>query len=255
MSTAKKAAAILTQRRIDGSQGDRLPQEIRPQNIDDALAIQDAVTELWCDEMDDSVGGWKCLLPPQDKIIVGPIYTSSINSVSPVSLWPKGDLARIEPEMGFVFAKDLPTRAEPYTAAEVDAAIARTHMALELINCRYATPGDCEFPEMLADSLLNQGMFVGPQIDAGLAKTKAELAIKITTNGVTTDYAGKHPNQAPRAGLYWLAEFLRQQGKGIVAGQVVITGSFAGVIEVPLNTDVKIQYENLGEMTVRFLKK
>jgi 2-keto-4-pentenoate hydratase len=249
------AASILTERRINGSQGDRLPEDARPKNLDDALKIQAAVTELWCEKMDDSIGGWKCLQPPQDRIVVAPIYTTTINSVSPVSLWPKGNLARIEPEIGFVFGKDLPARAEAYTPAEVDAALARTHMALELMNCRYADSNDCEFPEMLADCLLNQGMFVGPQIDSDLAKTKGEMLIKVTINGETKEYQGKHPNLAPRAGLYWLVEFLRQQGQGIVAGQVVITGSFAGIIEVPLNQDVKIEYENLGEMTVRFLAK
>jgi 2-keto-4-pentenoate hydratase len=249
------AASILAERRINGSQGNRLPEEARPKNLDDALKIQAAVTDLWCEKIDDSIGGWKCLQPPQDRIVVAPIYTTTINSVSPVSLWPKGSLARIEPEIGFIFGKDLPARAESYTSAEVDAAIARTHMALELMNCRYADPSDCKFPEMLADCLVNQGMFVGPQIDSELAQSTGEMLIKVTVNGETNEYQGKHPNLAPRAGLYWLAEFLRQQGQGIVAGQVVITGSFAGIIEVPLNQDVKIEYENLGEMTVRFLTK
>lgn len=249
------AASILAERRIDGSQGDRLPDEARPKNLQDALSIQAAVTDYWCEKMDDSIGGWKCLQPPQDRLVVAPIYTTSINSVSPVSLWPKGNLARIEPEIGFIFGKDLPARAEPYTPEEVDAAIARTHMALELMHCRYADTSDCEFPEMLADCLLNQGMFVGPQIDSALAKTKGEMLIRVTVNGETQDYQGKHPNLAPRAGLYWLAEFLRQQGQGILAGQVIITGSFAGIIEVPLDQDVKIEYENVGEMTLRFLAK
>jgi len=252
------AASILTERRMNGSQGDRLPETARPQNIDHALKIQAAVTDQWCEKMDDSIGGWKCLQPPehtQNRIVVAPIYTTTMNSVSPVSLWRKDNLARIEPEIGFVFGKNLPARSEPYTPAEVDAAIARTHMALELMHCRYADTSDCEFPEMLADCLLNQGMFVGPQIDSNLAKTKGEMLIKVTVNGETKDYQGKHPNLAPRVGLYWLAEFLRQQGQGIIAGQTVITGSFAGIIEVPLNQDVKIEYENLGEMTVRFLAK
>jgi len=250
-----QAASILTERRTKGIAGDRLPIDARPKNIEEALAIQAAVTENWCTQMDDSIGGWKCLQPPQDKIVVAPIYTRNMNSVSPVSLWPKGNLARIEPEIGFVFGQDLPARDQPYSAAEVDAAIVRTHMALELMACRYADTSDCEFPEMLADCLINQGMFVGPQIDGDIAKNSGEMLIKVTAKGETKDYQGKHPNLAPRAGLYWLAEFLRQNGQGIQAGQVVITGSFAGIIEVPLNTDVKIHYENLGEMTVKFLAK
>ena len=153
---AADAAAILVERRIQGIQGDALPVACRPQNLEQALAIQAAVTERWCEQMDDSIGGWKCLLPPEGKLVVGPIYTRTIDSVPPVSLWPKGDRARIEPELAFFFGKDLPARAEPYTPADVDAAIARTHMALELINSRYADPASCEFPEMLADGLVKQ---------------------------------------------------------------------------------------------------
>ena len=130
---AAEAAAILVERRLTGAQAEPLPSGCRPANLDDALQIQAAVTARWCEQMDDSIGGWKCLLPPQDRLIVAPIYTRTIDSVAPVALWPKGDLARIEPELAFFFGTDLPPRTAPYTPAEVDAAIARTHMALELI--------------------------------------------------------------------------------------------------------------------------
>ena len=52
-----------------------------------------------------------------------------------------------------------------------------------------------------------------------------------------------------------LAEFLRSRGQGIVAGQAVITGSYAGVIEVPVNTDIQIDYAGLGRMNVSFTAK
>lgn len=252
---SESAAKILVQRRIDGTQGDRLPLEARPQTIEQALAIQSAIADAWCEQMDDSIGGWKCLQPSNANIIVAPIFTRTINSVGPVSLWADQGLAPIEPEIGFVIGQDLPARDQAYTPAEVDAAIARTHMCLELMRCRYADKSQCEFPEMLADSLLNQGMFVGPQIDADKAKASAELLIDVTANDEKKTYQGKHPNAAPRAGLYWLAEFLRQRGMGLQAGQVVITGSFAGIIQVPLNTDIKIEYQGLGEMMLRFTSK
>lgn len=251
----KLAADILLQRRVDGTQGDRLPPEARPTTIEQALTIQDAIANQWCEQMDDSIGGWKCLQPSNANIIVAPIFTCSMNSVAPVSLWADQGMAPIEPEIGFVIGKDLPPRDQAYTPADVDAAIARTHMCLELMRCRYADKSQCEFPEMLADSLLNQGMFVGPQIDADKAKASAELLIDVTANGEKKTYQGKHPNAAPRAGLYWLAEFLRQRGMGLQAGQVVITGSFAGIIQVPLETDIKIEYQGLGDMTLRFSAK
>jgi 2-keto-4-pentenoate hydratase len=255
-SAAKAAASILVARRIAGEQGPRLPDTCRPADIESALAIQAAVTDLWCESQDDSIGAWKCLQPPPDKLVVGPIYTSTINTIPPVALWPKGDRARIEPELAFFFGKDLPARAEPYTAAEVDTAIVRTHLALELINSRYEDPASASFPEMLADGLVNQGLFIGPEVDAEKARQASSFQIRMEcANGETSEHQGKHPNTHPRAPLYWLAEFLRSRGRGIQAGQAVITGSYAGVVEAPLNTDIKIHYAGLGVLEVRFTAK
>lgn len=255
MSKAQEAAAILVERRQTGTQGDQLPESCRPTTLEAALAIQAAVTERWCDLMDDSIGGWKCLLPPEGKLIVGPIYTRTIDSIAPVALWPKPgnpDVARIEPELAFFFGKDLPPREQPYTPEEVDAAISRTHLALELINCRYTDPSQCAFPEMLADGLVNQGLFIGPQVDSELARNCSEFTLNVVYKIQSSSHHAKHPNTYPRAPLYWLAEFLRSQGQGIVAGQAVITGSFAGVLEVPMDTAISLEYVGLGKMEVSF---
>lgn len=258
MSNAQEAAAILVERRQTGTQGDRLPESCRPTNLDQALAIQAAVTQGWCELTDDSIGGWKCLLPIGDKLIIGPIYTRTIDSVAPVALWSKPGcphIARIEPELAFFFGKDLPAREQPYTPADVDAAISRTHLALELINSRYSNPSDCTFPEMLADGLVNQGLFIGPQVDGELARNASEFTLNVRQNGELSTHQAKHPNTHPRAPLYWLAEFLRSQGQGIVAGQAVITGSFAGVLEVAMNTEISLEYVGLGVLDVSFTAK
>jgi len=253
---AQQAAKILVERRIYGVQSDRLPESCRPTDIDSALAIQQAVSEHWCSSQDDSIGAWKCSLPAADKIVIAPIYTRTIDSIPPVAIWPKQQKARIEPELAFFFGSDLPPRLDAYTPAEIDAAIVRTHLALELINSRYAEPATCSFPEMLADGLVNQGLFIGPEIDAEQARIASEFAITLEcANGERSVYAGRHPNIYPRAPLYWLVEFLRQQGQGIIAGQAVITGSFAGVIEVPLDTQIAIHYAELGTLQLSFTAK
>jgi len=258
MNNAQEAAAILIERRQTGTQGDRLPQSCRPTNITAALAVQTAVSERWCELMDDSVGGWKCLLPVGEKIILGPIYTRTIDSVAPVALWPKPgttDIARIEPELAFFFGQDLPAREQPYTPEDVDSAISRTHLALELINGRYTDPSQCEFPEILADGLVNQGLFIGPQVDSELARNAGEFTLNVSQNGKLGTHQAKHPNTYPRAPLYWLVDFLRSHGQDIVAGQAVITGSFAGVIEVPMNTEISLEYVGLGKLDVSFTAK
>jgi 2-keto-4-pentenoate hydratase len=255
---AAEAAHILVERRINGSQGARLPEGCRPHSLADALAIQDEVSRHWCELMDDSIGAWKCLLPPQDKLVIAPIYTRTIDSIPPVAIWPKlvegqPPCARIEPELAFFFGIDLPAREQPYSTAEIDAAIVRTHLALELINSRYAEPAACEFAEVLADGLVNQGLFIGPQVDSDAAAGASAFTISVTCGkGEMNQYQGRHPNKAPRAPLYWLVEFMRERGMGIEAGQAVITGSFAGVIEVPLNEEIAIDYAGLGRLLVSF---
>lgn len=249
------AATILVNRRQTGEKADRLPEDCRPSDINSALAIQQAVTELWCEQMDDSVGAWKCGLPSSDKVILAPIYTRTIDSIPPISLWPMGQNARIEPELAFFLGVDLPPRTEPYSEAEIDAAIVRTHLALELIDSRYNDPKSCSFPEMLADGLINQGLFIGPEVNSEIAKNTTHFALDVCYHGENRTIQASHPTGNPRAPLYWLVNFLREQNQGLITGQAVITGSYAGVIEVPLETDIAIKYEGLGDMNIRFRAK
>jgi 2-keto-4-pentenoate hydratase len=250
------AAATLVNRRIHGDQGEVFEDVCRPKNTEQALAIQQEVSQQWCERLNDSIGGWKCLLPPNpDKIVVAPIYTSSINTFAPISVWPLGESVRIEPELAFYFGQDLPAREQPYSSSEIDEALSRSHMALELIYCRYSEPSQCTHYDMLADGLVNQGLFVGPQVDNILAEQASQLKIHLDYAQHQAVFDGKHPDVQPKAGLYWLVEFLRERGTGIEAGQVVITGSYAGVIDVPLNTDINIEYAGLGKMQVQFRAK
>ncbi|MGD8176330.1 fumarylacetoacetate hydrolase family protein [Marinimicrobium sp. ARAG 43.8] len=244
-----KAAHILAERRRSGVQAERLPGECRPMDLDSALAVQSAVTR----ELGSEVGGWKCLLPPPDRLVVAPILASDIHRDVPVPVWAPDGVAKIEPELAFVFDRDLPARDEAYSSETVQSAIAHTHLVLELIHSRYADPAAVEFPELLADGLLNQGLFIGPEVDPDLAVAASEMAITVhSQSGAPETHAGRHPNTHPRAPLEWLVDFLRDTGAGIKAGDIVITGSYAGVLEVPLEEPVRVQFGELGELSVAF---
>ena len=248
-SLITSAATILAARRICGEQGPRLPEGCRPSDVGTALAIQAAVTA----RIGDRIGAWKCGLPVEGRLVVAPIYAGTIHAGSPCAVWARAGQARVEPELAFILGHDLPARDACYSPAEVDAAIVRTHLAIELIESRYSNPGDAGFAENLADGLLNQGLFIGPQVDSEEARNASDLALRVT---VDTDQEihldGRHPNSHPRAPLYWLAEFLRSQGTGLQAGQAVITGSYAGSFDLPIGQEIAIRYASLGVLTVRF---
>lgn len=251
-SPVVSAATILAARRKNGEHGARLPESCRPLDIDTALAVQAAVTNL----LGERIGAWKCGMPAEGRVVASPIHAGTIHTASPCPAWAHAGQVQVEPELAFILGHDLPARDLPYTPAEVDAAIARTHLALELIDSRYSDPAAASFSENLADGLLNQGLFIGPQVDDEQACTTGTMAIRVThADGREIDLDGRHPNADPRAPLYWLAEFLRCKGQGLQAGQAVITGSYAGTFSVPAEQDIAIQYGTLGMLKVHFTRK
>jgi 2-keto-4-pentenoate hydratase len=243
----QNAARFLAMRRLRGRQGPVLPEACRPHTLDDAFAIQQAMVPLtgW------PVGGWKCALPSEGKLVVAPLYEPSIQSGDGAQVWARDGQVRIEPELAFVLGLDLPARSQPYTEKEVDAAIVRTHLALELIDSRYDAAAEPTFEDKLADGLVNQGLFLGPELPAEAARQAAAFEVRLQVgNAPLQVLAGSHPDGLPRKGLYWLAEFLRAKGIGMKAGQVVITGSYAGAPWVPLDTPMNVRYEGLGHATL-----
>jgi 2-keto-4-pentenoate hydratase len=258
---SSEAAAILLQRRRNGSKGERLPEACRPQNLDQALAIQAEVSA----QSGDKIAAWKCGMPGANTVVLAPIYANTVfQEADTCPVWSDQPCARIEPELAFILGRDLPARAESYTVAEIDAAIRETRLALELIGTRYSDPDAATFAEHLADGLFNQGLYLGPVIHTNIhtdihtddAANLQTMPIKIKLAGhVLQEFSGVHPAGNPRAPLYWLVEFLRNRSQGLRAGQAIITGSYAGSPDVPLHEDISVSFGQLGELHVRFISK
>ncbi len=246
------AARFLIAARQTGVAGPRLPAECRPQSLGQAFAVQQRTAELLRDTHQDSIAAWKSALPSPEKTVVAPIYASGTADAAAGPVAASADVVRIEPEIAFQLARDLPPRDTPYTEAEIDAAVGDARLALEVLGCRYASPEHASLPELLADHMFNQGLVLGPRISSPDAAPGC-MTLTLTVDGVEVEqHAGIHPNDRPKAGLYWLANFLREQGLGLMAGQHVITGSYAGFLDVPANKDVELTYGDLGVLKVRF---
>ncbi len=245
------AAGHLIVARTARRPGERLPEACRPANVADALAIQRRVREL----MGATIGGWKCSVPtPEREIAAATIFASAIISESPCPILPIGGKARIEPEIAFVIGHDLPSRATPYSDAEVRAAIRETRTVLELIGPRYADPAAVTYPELLADSIANQGLFLGPVVANALELPLEGFRITVNTpDGPLLARDGKHPDGHPLRPLLWLANHLASRGVGLSAGQVVTTGSYCGVIDVPLDTPLFVTFGDFGKLLVQFI--
>lgn len=252
LSPVQSAAAILADRQQSHVAGPRLPESCRPSDLAAALAVQEETARLLAGRQATGIGGWKCGTPGPDKLVVAPILDDCIWRAPSCPARPLDGKLRIEPELAFILARDLPAREEAYAPEEVDDAIGEVRLALELIASRYAQPAEVPFAEHLADRLLNQGLYLGPPVDAGLARGAGSFDIRVAAGGDEQSFDGRHPDGNPLLPLYWLAQFLRERGRGLRAGEAVITGSYVPSFEVPAGQDVSVRFGTLGVLKVRF---
>ena len=254
-SLREQAARLLVTARQTGALVERLPVEVLPANLDDGFAIQQEVSH----QLGQQIGAWKCALPQPGKVIAAPIYDADIHrdEVCRMSGPPRASV-RAEPELACLLDRDLPPRREAYSEVEVLDALGHTHLALELLGSRYSHPETLTFPELLADGLFNAGLVIGPRVCLLDGATPADLPVefdlsltRVGEEAIT--FTGRHPDRGMLAPIVWLANFLRVRGLGLHAGQAVITGSYAGVLELPVGRDLRIGFGNIGTLPITFL--
>ncbi|MGS0895334.1 2-keto-4-pentenoate hydratase [Burkholderia stagnalis] len=240
------AAQHLVAARHAGVPGPLLPDALRPEDVDTALAIQQRVADL----LGETVGGWKCALPPPDRVIAAPIFASTIRPAdAPYRVVDRTPTVRIEPEIAFVLDRDLPARDRPYDADDVRGAIRETRVVLEVLGCRYAEPARATKFELLADGQFNQGLCVGPVVPDAPRASLDTLALSFE-GSLNRTLDGRHPDGDPLKPLVWLVNFLASRGDAVRAGQIVTTGSFAGAIDVPLGDALTVRFGELGSLSV-----
>ncbi|MFT6925554.1 MAG: 2-keto-4-pentenoate hydratase [Psychromonas sp.] len=244
-----QAATALLKARKAGVKRGRLAEQFRPNSSEDALQIQQQMIA----QRADQVGGWKCLHPlGKDQFIVAPIFTDTIQRGAQCFLFADDSLAQLEPEIAFVLGEDLPAQQKDYSEQQIDAAIASCHMALELIQSRFANDCDASFYEKLADGLSNQGLFIGPEITKSQAYAASDIKVSFKQGAQSQQFSGKHPNIFPQSPIYWLINFMSKRGTDFKAGEAIITGSYAGVVKVQFDRVTEIEYKNLGKYSLEF---
>ena len=235
------AAQQLMHRRTQGQSGGLLAAQHRPLLLADALAVQLQVAQQY-----SKVIGWKCGVPSQDangqlKIVLGPLYQNELQQGLSCAVWPSVQgLARVEPEYAYPLLVDVAPGEDSLSDGEVFALLGKPHLALELIQSRFQADAGAQYPDQLADGLFNQGLWLGPVLNEA---EQARFSLTLThADQQTVTHVARHPNDNPRAPIPWLVNFLRAQGVPLTAGQVIITGSFAGVLELPFGSHIRWQF-------------
>lgn len=240
---------------------DALPGGCRPATSDEGFAIQ-ALLEA---RSPRPLFGWKIAatsVAGQQHIgVSGPLAGRLLEervlaAGADVSL-DGNRMAVAEPEFAFRLRVDLRPRAEPYGVAEVMAAVATLHPALEIPDSRYVDFVRAGEAQLIADNACAHQFVLGPvaseawrDVDLAAHEVRARVA------GRERIYDREGSGQAvlgdPRTALAWLANELPRRGQWLKAGQVVTTGACMTPLEVLPGDAVTADYGKIGSVSVRF---
>ena len=159
-----------------------------------------------------------------------------------------------ECEFAFRMAKALPARPTAYSEDEVAAAVEALLPALEI--------GDTVFDDWYGasgylGSLMDNGgaaaLVVGAPIRDWRGLDLANARIDLSLNGrfAKSGY-GRAAMGDPLTSLTWMANWLRERGRGLVAGDIVSTGTCTGHFFVQSGDRLDVDYGPIGKLEVVF---
>lgn len=159
----------------------------------------------------------------------------------------------VECEIAVKLARDLLPSEEPFTAEWVMEAIEAYYPAIEIVDDRYVKWETLGAPTLIADDFFAAGCVLGDAVPRADAPDLRQLAGRALVNGVEAgrgtgaDVLG-HPHHA----LAWLANHLAAEGKGLRAGQIVLTGSMVKTVWLKSGDRVAMELSGLGQVEAEF---
>lgn len=229
-----------------------LPPALAPRTEAEAYQIQLQVLK----RLGVYIGGWKASMPDPTQGWSAPIASTNLLRdgaplAPPAVLTQRSPRIGIEPEIAFTMARTLPA-GPVYTRAQVLQAVGGAHAALELCVCRLADFDAAPLLERLADGLMNEGLALSAPSNAWKSLELKSVPLRVLVDGeVVHQGLGGHPLNDPLLPLVWMANHLSQRGIGLQAGDVVTTGSFAGIRWLPPGRRVQAEFAELGVVDVQ----
>lgn len=238
-----------------------LPAELGPRTAAEGYAIQDAFLALRAQKL-GAIAGYKIALSTAemrrfvgvDAPQAGAMFESTLHR-SPARVRAADYLRLIvEFEVAVEIAEDLPAADRPFFRDRVASAVGAVMPALELADDRNADYTQlAKHPyDLIADNCWNEGAVLGypvkdwKGIDLATASGVATINGKIVGEGVGAAAMG-HPFNA----VAWLADHLASLGRGLLRGDVVITGSLITSKHVKSGDFVTFGVDGLGDVELR----
>lgn len=235
-----------------------MPVELAPATEEEAYAVQDRFVALRAQER-GALAGYKIALATaamQAFVGVGAPQAGRIlhSTVQPSPGRVRAaDFVRliVEFEVGVKLADDLPAADAPFSRERVAAAVGAVMPALELADDRAADYGKLRTHplDLIADNTWNEGVVLGDGVEAwrgvdlGTVRGRAHVNGVLAGEGTGADALG-HPLDA----VAWVARHLASLGRGLLRGDIVITGSLVTSKFVQRGDRVSFSLDGLGSV-------
>lgn len=183
-----------------------------------------------------------------DAPIVGALLdTLALDPGMPFAVASLGQ-ARAEPEIAFLLARDL--EGPGVTAAHVLAATDALLPALEILDSRY-TDYRFTLPDVVADQTSAGRFLLGGQLTSPRGFDLRLTGCVLSRNGeVVATAAGAAVSGHPASAVAWLVRRLATQGRGLRAGDLVLSGGMTAVVPLAPGDVVSAAFDRLGTVTL-----
>ena len=236
----------------------KLPEHGRPSNRAEAYAIQAKLANL----SGQGIVGWKIAATSRagqahirvDNPLAGRLLKERVlKSGAMISL--AGNLMRVaEAEFAFRLHRNLERREQPYRLDEVLDAVESLHTAIEVPDSRFEDYTVVGAPQLIADNACACWFILGAPVETNwrefdLAQHRVD---GYRNREHTSSGSGANVLGDPRVALTWIANELSQFGDGLLAGQVVTTGTCITPIPVAPGDHVRMDFGAFGSVEAQF---
>ena len=233
-TAADAAATTLANAWRDRDQIDELAENVRPSNLDEAYDVQKRMV----DAISDLPVGWKVGASNENAMrrfgFSEPFYGRLLDGClhqSPATLDAELFSRRgLETEFAFRLTSDLPAYGAPFDRDAVVAAASELIPAIEIIDSRFAAWPDISPFSFIADNGTHGRFVMGQPLSDWSGHDLAVQAARISVNDqLINEGHGSDVLGDPVNALVWLANRLPADGFALKAGDIVTTGTAAGV--------------------------
>jgi 2-keto-4-pentenoate hydratase len=238
-----------------------LPEGLAPRTEEEAYAIQDRFVALRAKKL-GGIAGYKIALATAEMQRFVGVNAPQAGTMLEFTLHRTPARVRaaayvhliVEFEIAVEIVEDLPVADAPFFRSRVAQAVGGVMPAIELADDRGAAYAElAKYPlDLIADNGWNEGAVLGYPVHEWQNIDLAAVGGVATINGKAVgEGKGAQAMGHPFDAVAWVADHLARHGRGLLRGDVVITGSLITSKEAKEGDLVKFALEGLGEAELR----